>query len=80
MRDQMTIFGSQRLPINPARRHTLAAAWAADLETVELHRTTTADPLRRLGWNAFAMQLRHARRQHPRDCRGSAAARAMAGR
>jgi hypothetical protein len=66
MRDPMTMFGSQLAPVNPARPPTLAAAWAADLEAVELHRTGAADPLRRFGWNAFAMRLRHARRTHLR--------------
>jgi hypothetical protein len=65
MRDPMTMFDSQRAPVNPARPPTLAA-WAADLEAVELHRTGTADPFRRLGWNAFATLLRHARRRHLR--------------
>ena len=36
MRDPMPMFGSQRAPVNPARPPTLAA-WAADLEGVELH-------------------------------------------
>lgn len=65
MRDPMTMRGSQRAPVNPARPPTLAA-WAADLEAVELHPTATADPFRRYGWNAFALRLRHARRRHLR--------------
>jgi hypothetical protein len=65
MRDPMPTFGSQRAPVNPAKPPALAA-WAADLEAVELHWTGTADPFRRFGWNAFAMRLRHARRRHLR--------------
>ena len=51
MREPMTMFGSQRAPVNPAQPPTLAA-WAADLEAIEPHWTGTADPFRRFGWNA----------------------------
>jgi hypothetical protein len=70
MRDPMPTFGSQRAPVNPARPPA-RAAWAADLEAVELHWTGTADPFRRFGWNAFAMRLRHARRRHLRNAVGT---------
>jgi hypothetical protein len=70
MRDPMTMFASQRAPVNPAKPPTLAA-WAADLEAIELHWTGTADPFRRFGWNAFAMRLRHARRRHLRNAVGT---------
>ena len=79
MRDPMPMFGSQRAPVNPARPPTLAA-WAADLEAVELHWTGTADPFRRFGCNAFAIRLRHARRRHLRiavDSCGSCSGESM---
>ncbi len=70
MREPMPTFGSQRAPVNPAKPPTLAA-WATDLEAVELHPTATADPFRRFGWNAFALRLRHARRRHLRNAADS---------